>query len=202
MNVIPTNIMNGIHRLARSTALLALFAAAGCGGDLGSEEDAARVYQGLDASIDKAIQLGFDGFNAASSANIPEQTAMGTKKGTMTIGGKVDQGSSSNKTMSLTEVLVGYSDDGLLVYDTPSGAPAALDMKLSKVPDGTLEGSLSGQYAVSGDLAGTVTLTVSFTSDLEPVPTDDTKVQRKPETTHITGTATSDYGTYTIDITR
>ncbi|MFT3772476.1 MAG: hypothetical protein QM820_44345 [Minicystis sp.] len=182
--------------------LAALVTLAGCGGSLGSEEDAQRVYQGLDASIDKAIQLGFDGFNAASSANIPPQTAKGVKGGTMTIGGQVDQGASSNKTMSLTEALVMYSDDGLLTYDTPSGMDAALDMKLSKIPDGTLTGTLSGQYTVSGDLMGPVTLTVSFTSDLEAVPTDATKVQRKPGTTHITGTAASDYGSYAIDVTR
>src|SRR5687768_10376015 len=83
-----------------------------CGGDdVGSDEDAERAYGGLDASIDKAIQLGFDGFNAASSANIPPQTAAGNKAGTMTVAGQVDQGASDNKTMNLTEALTGYSDD-------------------------------------------------------------------------------------------
>lgn len=200
--MISMNIVKSFERFSCACLLVLLSATAGCGGGVGSEEDAKRVYQGLDASIDKAIQLGFDGFNAASSANIPEQEATGAKKGTMTIGGKVDQGSSSNKTMNLTEVLVGYSDDGLLLYDTPAGAPAALDMKLSKIPDGTLEGTLAGDYTVSGDLESTVTLTVSFTGDLEPVPSDATKVRRKPGTTHITGSAASDFGTYAIDITR
>jgi hypothetical protein len=182
-------------RLASGAALLA-----GCGGGVGSTDDAQRVYTGLDPSIDRALQLGFDGFNAAQSANIPDQKAAGTKGGTMTIGGKVDQGSSSNKTMSLTEVLAKYTDDGLLVYDTT--APAALDLKLSKIPDGTLSGTLTGSYTVSGDLAGTVTLDVSLAATLQPVASDATKVERQPGSTHITGTASSDFGSYTIDLTR
>src|SRR5689334_1330262 len=46
---------------------IAVFAAGliGCGdGAVGSPEDAKLAYMGLDASIDKAIQLGFDGFNS------------------------------------------------------------------------------------------------------------------------------------------
>ena len=126
--------------------------------------------------------------------------AKGAKAGTMTIDGKVDQGSSSNKTMSLAETLEGYSDDGKLIYDTD--APASLDMKLSKVPDGTLEGSLSGVFALTGELEGVVTLSLSFTRFLEPAPDDATQVRRKAGTTHITGTATSDFGAYEVDITR
>jgi hypothetical protein len=172
----------------------------GCSGDdVGSEEDAARAYQGLDASIDKAINLGFDGFNAASSANIPDQEGKGAKTGTITIGGKVDQGSSSNKTMSLTEKLVMYSDDGKLTYDTGASLPT-IDMKLSKIPTGTLDGTLSGSYTLTGDLGGSVTLSLSFTGDLQAG--SGTTVERKPGTTHITGTATSDYGTYNVDLTR
>jgi len=193
----------GLASLALMAAALVAFAAAGCGnGGVGSDEEAKRVYLGLDGSIDKAIQLGFDGFNAASSANIPPQTAKGAKGGTMTIAGQVDQGASSNKTMNLTETLVKYTDDGLLVYDTPAGMDGSIGMKLSKIPDGTLDGSLSGQYAVAGDLQATVTLNVNFTSDLQPVPTDPTRVERKPGTTHITGSAASDFGTYAIDVTR
>jgi hypothetical protein len=190
------------NRAAWMAALFLASTAVGCGGGVGSEDDAKRVYLGLDTSIDKAIQLGFDGFNAASSANIPPQTAKGAKGGTMTIAGQVDQGASDNKTMNLTETLVMYTDDGLLVYDTPSGMDGSISMKLSKIPTGTLDGTLSGEYTVTGDLKATVTLNVTFTSDLEPVPTDMTKVQRKPGTTHITGSAASDFGTYAIDVTR
>jgi hypothetical protein len=187
--------------ISRRSFALALVLVAGCGnGGVSSGDDAQRAYEGLDASIDKAIQLGFDGFNAASSANIPPQTGKGTKTGNMTIGGQVDQGSSANKTMNLTETLTMYSDDGMLTYD--SVAPAALGMKLSKIPTGTLSGTLAGDFKISGELMGTVTLALSFAGDLEPVPTDMTKVQRKPGTTHITGTATSGFGVYQVDITR
>src|SRR3954451_3829570 len=106
---------------------LILVAAAGCSNGVHSDADAQKAYLGLDASIDKAITLGFDGFNAASSANIPSQSTKGAVTGTMTIGGKIDQGSSSNKTMTLTEALAMYSDDGKITYDTPT--TATIDMK-------------------------------------------------------------------------
>lgn len=180
-------------------ALVSTVFAAGCGEGVGSEEDAERAYLGLDASIDKAIDLGFAGFNAASSANIPDQTTEGDLTGTMTIGGKVDQGSSDNKTMSLTEELVGYSDEEELVYDTGTTLPV-IDMKLSKVPDGTLDGTLTGTYTMSGLLKGPVNLSLAFSGDLQPG--DGTLVERKPGTTHITGTAESDFGVYDVDVTR
>ena len=181
-------------------AVLAPFAA-GCGDGISSDEKAEQAYLGLDESIDKAIRLGFDGFNAASSANIPEQKVAGAVTGTMTIGGKVDQGSSNNKTMSLTEALVDYCDDGKHTYDTDPAALPMLDMKLSKIPTGTLDGTLSGDFTVKGDIEGPVKLTLSFTGDLQAT-SDTTGVERKPGTTHITGTAESDYGIYNVDLTR
>jgi hypothetical protein len=46
----------------------------GCGnGSVHSDADAMKANLGLDASVDKAINLGFAGFNAAASANIPTQ---------------------------------------------------------------------------------------------------------------------------------
>jgi hypothetical protein len=182
--------------------LAALLGAAGCGGDgVSSTDKAKQAYDGLDASIDKAIELGFDGFNAASSANIPEQTAKGDVTGTMTITGQVDQGASNNKTMNLTETLKAYSDDKLHTYDTDPAALPTLSMKLSKIPDGTLDGTLSGKFILSGDIKGPVTLSLTFTGNLM-AGTNGAKVARKPGTTHITGTAKSDYGTYDVDITR
>lgn len=189
----------GITLLATITAL----ALAGCGDDgVSSAEDAERAYKGLDSSIDQAIQLGFDGFNAASSANIPPQSGKGTMTGTMTISGKVDQGSSDNKTMSLTEALAMYSNDGKLTYDTSDASLPIIDMKLSKIPTGTIAGSITGAYTISGELEGTVKLSLTFTGDLQPKAGDETKIERKPGTTHITGTADSDYGIYDVDITR
>ncbi len=189
--------------LFTALAVSAALGLAGCGGDgVSSAEDAEAAYKGLDSSIDQAIQLGFDGFNAASSANIPAQSGKGTSSGTMTISGKVDQGSSSNKTMSLTEALAMYSNDGKLIYDTSDTALPVIDMKLSKIPDGTVTGTLDGAYTISGDLKGALTLHLSFAGDLQPKASDATKIERKPGTTHITGTAESDYGTYDVDITR
>ncbi len=187
--------------LAFSFAAL-LAGLAGCGdGGVGSEEEAEQAYKGLDKSVDKAIQLGFDGFNSASSANISPQEGKGDKAGTITVSGKVDQGSSNNKTMSLDVTMKGYSDDEKLTYDT-GGALPTLDMKLSKVPDGTLDGTLAGKFTISGDLEGPVTLSLQISGDLEPDPADTSKVRRKPGTTHITGSADSDYGTYDVDVTR
>lgn len=188
--------------LFAALAALAL-ALAGCGDDgVSSAADAERAYEGLDSSIDQAIQLGFDGFNAASSANIPAQTGKGAMTGTMTIAGKVDQGASNNKTMSLTEALAAYSNDGKLTYDTTEGSLPVIDMKLSKIPTGTIDGSLTGAYKLSGELEGVVTLSLTFTGDLQAKAGDDTKIERKPGTTHITGTANSDYGDYEVDVTR
>jgi hypothetical protein len=189
--------------LAVAVAAVVSLGLAGCGGDgVSSAADAEAAYKGLDSSIDQAIQLGFDGFNAASSANIPAQTGKGTSTGTMTISGKVDQGSSSNKTMSLTEALAMYSNDGKLTYDTSDSALPTIDMKLSKIPTGTVDGTIAGAYTITGDLKGTVTLNLSFSGALQASATDATKVERKPGSTHITGTANSDFGTFDVDITR
>jgi hypothetical protein len=174
----------------------------GCGdGDVSSEEDAKRAYIGLDKSVDKAIQLGFDGFNAASSANIDPQSTKGDKTGTLTISGKVDQGASANKTMTLSMQMTDYSDDGLVTYNT-SGTLPVIDLKLSNIPNGTVTGTLSGAFAMKGELEGSVTLTLSISGNLQPTAADPNKIERKPGTTHITGTASSDYGDYAVDVTR
>src|SRR5262245_49793741 len=125
----------------------------GCGDDVGSEEDAERAYLGMDKSIDKAIQLGFDGFNSASSANIDPQSTTGDKTGTLTVTGKVDQGASDNKTMTLSMQMKDYSDDDLITYNTPATLPV-IDLKLSKIPDGMLTGSLNGTFTMTGELEG------------------------------------------------
>jgi hypothetical protein len=175
---------------------------AGCGSSgVSSDEDARRAYEGLDDSIDSAITLGFQGFNAATSANIAPQTASGAKSGTITVSGQVDQGASTNKTMNLIEELKDYSEDGDITYNTAGTLPA-LSMKLSKIPTGTLEGSLGGQFTMAGGLEGDLTISLTFTGELQPSPADPSKVERKPGTTHITGTATSGDGEYDIDLTR
>ncbi|MDI1482864.1 hypothetical protein [Polyangium sp. y55x31] len=174
---------------------------AACGDDVASEEDARRAYESLDKSIDKAMQLGFQGFNAASSANIDPQMANGDRTGTITISGKVDQGASDNKTMTLNEVLKDYSDDGEVTYNT-SGTGPVLDLKLAGIPNGTITGTLVGAFTMSGALEGSVTLNLTINGELQPTMADPMKIERKPGTTKITGTATSDYGTYEVNLTR
>jgi hypothetical protein len=161
--------------------------------------DAKAAYLGLDASIDKAINLGFAGFNAATNgANIPAQSASGTSSGTMTVDGTVDRGASTNRTMMLNETLTTYSDDGKITY--ASSSPASLTIMLANVPSGTLSGSLSGSYDMTGMEKGQVTLSVTFDGQIQAGANNT--VVRVPGTTHITGTATSPAGVFQIDVTK
>ena len=150
--------------------------------------------------MDKAITLGFDGYNSASSANISPQSADGGVSGTMTVTGQVDQGTSANKGMRLFDALSGYSDDGHITYGTDANALPALTINLKGIPTGTLDGSLNGAFAMTGAESGQVTLALTFAGQIESGPNNT--VVRKAGTTHITGTATSASGTYTVDVTR
>lgn len=190
-----------LARLASFAFALACAAAAGCG-NVSSAEDARKAYLGIDPAIDKSIQLGFDGFNSANSANISAQMANGVKSGTMTVTGQVDQGNSANKEMRLKLALADYSDDGAIKYATDPAAPLALDMSLKGIPTGTLTGTLVGNISMSGNLEGALKMNLAFTGQLQANAQDAKKVERKPGTTHVTGTATSKYGTYTVDVTR
>lgn len=190
--------------LARAAACASLsLVIASCGppdDGVADPESARRAYLGLDRAVDRALGLGFDGFNAASNANIPEQTAAGELSGTMVVGGKVDQGASANKEMDLQVTLTDYSDGPVedmfdVVYD---GGPALLDLSLRDLPAGTLTGSFSGEFAMTGELAGTVALDLDITGETEEGP--DGAIRRKPGTIHVTGTATSDYGVFAIDV--
>jgi tellurite resistance protein len=185
---------------------LPLFAA--CASDaIDSDEQARRAYLGLDPSIEKSITLGFAGFNAASSANIPTQMAAGDLTGTIAIDGQVDQGSSANKGMRLAVTMVAYSDGPFeidpdhdkiqVTYDTDT-APA-LDMMLKNIPTGTLTGTLAGTYHLSGDLGGDVVLSLTITGALADG--GGGTVIRAPGSTTITGTATQGDGVYTVNVT-
>jgi hypothetical protein len=178
-------------------------ASPGCGSDdVDSDEEARQAYLGLDLAIDKGIELGFQGFNSASSANISAQMATGIKTGTMVVTGQVDQGTSANKGMRLSLALTTFSDVDKYTYDTDPAKPLpALGMSLKSIPTGTVDGTLAGELQMSGALMGPVTLTLSFTATLEPDPAGGI-VHRKPGTTHITGTAVSPAGTYTVDVMR
>jgi hypothetical protein len=186
----------------------------GCGGGVSSDEAARRAYLGLDKSISKSLQLGFDGFNAASSANIDPQATTGNVSGTLTVTGQVDQGSSDNKGMRLHVGMVDYSDGPVafaegdndtveITYQTDpdTAAQPYLDLKFSNYPDGTFGGSLTGPgvYQMSGDLSGDVLLELTIEG---PTQNDGTgKVIRTVGSTHVFGTASSGGGTYTVDLT-
>ncbi len=169
-----------------------------------SEADARRAYLGLDTAVTRGLNLGMDGYNAASSANIDAQSANGDLEGSITVSGQVDQGSSDNKELRLDVVLDGYLDDTsdsdvifAVVYDSES--PLTLDLSLRGIPDGTLSGSFEGEVWMSDDLEGPVLLDLSLEGELEAGPNG---IARTEGGTQITGTATSDYGTYEVDLTR
>src|SRR5260370_39509545 len=139
-------------------SLLIAYLLSGCGSSgVQSNQDAQKAYLGLDASVDKAITLGFNGFNTAQSANINPQTASGSISGTMTVTGQVDQGASANKGMRLMVSMTGYSDDGKITYNTSPRARPPLNMMLRNIPTGTLDGTLAGAFSMTGQETGAVT---------------------------------------------
>jgi hypothetical protein len=194
---------------------------AACSSDeIDSDEQARRAYLALDKSVGKSINLGFVGFNMASSANITPQMGAGDKAGTLTISGQVDQGASANKEMRLDVGMVGYDDGDVkyndngdtvhIVFDTSTDLTMQpyLDLKLMNIPTGTLTGSLTsnanmtGVYKLSGDIKGTLTLNLMISGTLMPGTGTGTTVDRVVGTTHVTGTATnSDGGMYNVDVT-
>ena len=198
-----------INKSRLSLPFLVLIAA-NCGSNnVKSDDDARRAYLGLDGSIDKAIDLGFDGFNAAQSANIPTESAAVVITGTLTVNGQVDQGVSANKQMRLNITMAGYTDTRGFTYDTDEPADGgaalpALDLSLQGIPNGTLTGTLVGTFRMSGDLSGPVALNLMITGDLAPNADGGSSkaVVRKPGTTHVTGTAISPAGTFSVDVTK
>jgi hypothetical protein len=202
-----------MQHLSRRTVIsgitaLALTIVVGCGDDeegVASPEDARRAYLGLDQMIDKAINLGMDGYNAASNANIPQQSGSGAATGQITVDGKVDQGASANKEMDLQVALTDYSDvlvDGEfdIRYDTGSTGALTLGMSLRNIPDGTFNGTLTGSVTMAGALAGPVSLNLSLDGNIES--DGNGGIRRQAGSTRITGTASSDFGVYNVDITR
>jgi hypothetical protein len=178
------------------------------GGEVSSDEEAELAYVGLDQAVSRAMDLGLLAFSLASSANLDPQTGEGDVSGTMTVGGQADQGNSDNKGLRLEVTLVDYADltdldpdddddDPLEVtYDTET--PAAVDLQLKGIPDGTVSGTFVGTFLLVGDLEGDVTLNLALDGELEP---DGEGTKRAPASTSITGTATTDDGgEYEVDL--
>jgi hypothetical protein len=192
-------------------SLIALLGAA-CGGDgIDSNEAARRAYLGLDTSIEKSLTLGFAGFNAASSANIDPQMTTGTVAGTLVITGQVDQGASTNKGMRLSVGMVDYTDGAVVIegeeeeinitYDTSTDPlmQPLLNLTLRNIPTGTLDGTLTGVYVMTGDVEGEATLNLTFSGTLQM--SDTGGVSRVPGKTVVTGTASTGDGMYEVDVT-
>lgn len=199
-----------LRLFAVSAASLLTLVLAGCGGGVNSDEQARRASVGLDKMVGKSLQLGFDGFNSASSANISEQSATGDKTGTLKVNGQVDQGASANKGMRLRVGLTDYSDGTVegtngdkvnVNYATVTDVSTqpALNVQLKNIPDGTYTGTLAGDFDMTGDLKGKVTLNLSFSGAIESNGSGGTR--RKAGSTTVTGTATSNGGTYTVNTT-
>lgn len=185
-------------------ATFALLTSCGDSDNVSSAREARAAYLGIDGAIEKALALGMDGFNAATSANIPTQSGAGDVAGTIAVGGQVDAGASANKQMRLTLSLMDYEDEvaeGELVvgYDTMDPLPA-LDLSLRSIPDGTFTGTLAGDFFMEGDLSGPVTLELTLSGEIEATPGTD-NVQRVEGTTSIMGTATSSAGVFNVDLT-
>jgi len=211
--------------LLRFAVALSFVAVAACGGDDGidSNEAARRAYLGLDPSIPQSLQLGFDGFNSANSANIAPQMGAGEDSGTLTITGQVDQGASDNKGMRLYVGMVDYSqgpftvvvnpgteDEETVSVDLTYNTSAVqteqpyLNLSLRNIPSGTFTGTLTGVYRVTGEIQpdegidADVTLNLTFTGTL--VDLGGGMTGRAPGTV-VTGTATSGDGAYHVNLT-
>jgi hypothetical protein len=194
------------NRIAYFCALVAL-ATACTNHNVSSDEQAKEAFEGINKFIGKAITLGFDGFNTASSANISPQMTNGDSAGTVTVTGQVDQGQSANKGMRLNVAMTGYTDGKFTVdnntlsvtYDTDSTALPTLNMMLMGIPTGTISGTLAGSFNMHGDLQGSVLLNLTFNGNLMSGPNNT--VVRVPGSTTVTGTAMSNNGTFQVNVT-
>ena len=109
--------------------------------------------------------------------------------------------------MRLYVELVEYSDEVdpeaefIITYDTnPDDLPYG-NLSLRDIPDGTFTGTFTGTVDMTGTLSGVVTLDVALSGEIEEHPDESGVVRRVEGTTTITGTATSRYGTFDIDLT-
>lgn len=173
-----------------------------------SEHSAELAYLGVDRVVSEGLALGLQGFNAASSANIPPQESDGESSGKIDVTGQVDQGASDNKGMRLSVTLTDYADEPLddpnteaeealdITYRTEEPAPLALELQLRDIPDGTLTGALRGEVWMEGDLEGAVLLDITLSGEIES--DGDGGTRRVPGSTRVSGTAQSDYGVYEV----
>jgi hypothetical protein len=203
--------------LVLSLFILATVGGTGCACGVNSEEAAQVAYLGLDQAMARAMRLGFDGFNAATSANIPAQSDDGDESGEMKIDGEVDQGASANKGMRLDMELTEYSDgeveadfdddgeaDGTyqVTYDTTEGDgdPLFVEMKLRDIPNGTFTGTITGTVIMRGDIEGEAEFNLTLAGAIEEDPDNAGDTQREEGSTRVEGKVTSGSGEYDVDV--
>jgi len=195
--------------------LCLLFIVGACtSSSVNSDEQALRAYLGLDKSVSKCLTLAFQGYDAATCANIPTEmtTGDGMPAGTLAITGQVSHGNVNEATMTLPIAMVKYNDSPIvvdtknntkltLIYDTSTDTTMqpVLNMKLNASSGMAIDGTLMGEYTMSGDLKGTITLDLTITGMFSG---SGTTVMRVPGSTTITGTAVnSGGGMYTVNVT-
>jgi len=195
----------------RNFACILLIVLGACSDDsVDSNTAARRAYLGLDKSISKSLQLAFAGYDAATNANIPAQMTNGDKSGMLVVGGKVDSGNCSQLSMGLDLGLTDYSDgtfkDGdvnlNVTYATSSDVTMqpALSIKLNGSSGSAISATLMGDYTMSGDLKGTVTLDLTIDGMFSG--TCPSAVMRVAGSTTVTGTAVnSSGGMYSVNVT-
>ena len=77
-----------------------------------------------------------------------------------------------------------------------------LRLSLKGLPDADFTGSFTGTTTMTGNLLGPVLLSLTLSGQTEESPDAAGDVRRKPGTLRITGTATSDFGTYNVDVSK
>ncbi len=195
-------------------AFLVFSAACSSSDSVDSNEQARRAYLGLDKSISKSLALAFAGYDAATNANIPTQMTMGDAMpgGTLTITGKVDSGTCSQLSMGLDVGMVKYTDGPFVIdskndkisvtYDTSTtvASQPLLSIKLNGSSGNSINASLMGDYTMTGDIKGTVTLDLTIVGTFSG--TCPNAVQRVSGSTTVTGTVVnSSGGMYSVNVT-
>jgi hypothetical protein len=193
----------------RNFVCLLIFVGACTNNSVDSDTQARRAYLGLDKSISKSLELTFQGYDTGMT-NFPPQMTTGDKTGTITVSGKADSGNCSQLSIGINVGMTNYSDgpfkDGSTTLNvtyatsTDTAMQPALGIKLNGSSGNSINATLMGDYTMTGDLKGTVTLDLTIVGTFSG--TCPNAVQRVAGSTTVTGTAVnSSGGMYTVNVT-